>query len=67
MLPWLILAITTAIGLVISTIYSSVYLFIDNQNTEGAVILVVGLITAGNLFKKNHVTFFSKLFFWIQV
>lgn len=44
MLPWVVLGIMLAVGLLISVIYTAVMLFIDNFVLAGCLWLVLGLL-----------------------
>lgn len=47
MLPWVLLGIMLAIGLLVSVIYTSVKFYIDGDNLNGTCFLVFGLIAFG--------------------
>lgn len=47
MVPWVVLGIMIAIGLLISVIYTAVVLFIDGFVLTGVVFLICGLICSG--------------------
>ena len=50
MLPWVILGIMLAIGLLISVIYTAVMLLIDGFVVHGVLWIVLGLLAVGKLF-----------------
>jgi hypothetical protein len=45
MLPWVILGIMLAVGLLVSVLYTSINFYIDGDNTNGTIWIVVGLIS----------------------
>lgn len=47
MMPWVVLGITIAIGLLISVIYTAVVFFIDAFYLAGLLWLIFGLISVG--------------------
>lgn len=47
MMPWVVLGIMIAIGLLISVIYTAVKVFIDGYVLTGILWLVFGLLTTG--------------------
>lgn len=47
MMPWVVLAILIAIGMVVSVIYTAVVLFINNHVLTGIIWLIGGLIGTG--------------------
>ena len=47
MLPWIVLGITLAVGLLISVIYTAVVFFIDSLVLAGVLWLVFGIIAVG--------------------
>lgn len=47
MLPWVILGIMLAIGLLVSVIYTAVVFYIDGDSFNGTLWLVFGLIAVG--------------------
>lgn len=44
MLPWVVLGLVLAIGLLVSVIYTSVVFFLDGDNFNGVFSLVFGII-----------------------
>jgi hypothetical protein len=53
MLPWVILGIMLAIGLLISVIYTAVVFFIDGFILAGALWLLFGLLSVGEYYLLN--------------
>lgn len=53
MLPWVILAIILAIGLLVSVIYTSVEFYIHKDILNGSLWLVLGLIAVGKFLKRQ--------------
>lgn len=47
MLPWVVLGITLAVGLLVSVIYTAVVYFIDGFVLTGVLWLIFGLIWVG--------------------
>lgn len=47
MMPWVVLGITIAIGLLISVIYTAVVFFIDGYILAGFLWLAFGLLSVG--------------------
>lgn len=47
MVPWVVLGIMIAIGLLISVIYTAVVFFIDGFVLTGVIFLICGLICSG--------------------
>lgn len=47
MLPWVMLGILLAIGLLASVIYTSVVFYIDGDSFNGNLWLIVGLVALG--------------------
>lgn len=47
MMPWVVLGITLAVGLLISVIYTAIVYFIDDLVVHGTLCLVLGLIWVG--------------------
>lgn len=47
MMPWVVLGIMIAIGLLVSVIYTAVVFFIDDYVLSGVLWLVFGLIACG--------------------
>ncbi|XP_076170908.1 uncharacterized protein LOC143148454 [Ptiloglossa arizonensis] len=45
MLPWVVLGLILAVGLLVSVIYTSIMFFVNHEVMNGALWLVVGLIT----------------------
>lgn len=45
MIPWVLLGIMLAIGLLVSVIYTSVVFFLHDDNLNGSLFLVIGLIS----------------------
>lgn len=50
MMPWVVLGITIAIGLLISVIYTAVVFFIDGFVFAGLLWLAFGFIAVGKYF-----------------
>lgn len=50
MMPWVVLGITIAIGLLISVIYTAVVFFIDGFVLAGLLWLAFGFISVGKYF-----------------
>lgn len=49
MLPWVILGIMLAIGLLISFLYTAIMLFLDEYLLAGIIWILVGLVVVGKL------------------
>jgi uncharacterized membrane protein len=45
MLPWVVLAIMLAVGLLVSVLYNSIQCFSNDRDLEGSLWLVLGLIS----------------------
>lgn len=54
MLPWVVLGITLAVGLLVSVIYTAVVYFIDALVLQGVLWLIFGLIWVGEYMLKDH-------------
>lgn len=50
MLPWVILGIMLAVGLLVSVIYTAIVFFIDGHTEMGVFWIVFGLISVGMYF-----------------
>lgn len=50
MIPWVLLGIMLAIGLLVSVIYTSVDFYIKKDALNGSLFLVLGLISFGMYF-----------------
>lgn len=48
MVPWVLLAIMLAIGLLVSILYTSIKFYIDEDPLNGSLWLVFGLLSVGN-------------------
>lgn len=55
MLPWVVLGITLAIGLLVSVIYTAVVFFIDSFVLAGVLWLIFGLLSVGEFYLKEHI------------
>lgn len=61
MLPWVVLGITLAVGLLVSVIYTAVVYFIDGLVVHGVLWLIFGLIWVGKYLHGVGIVFSSHL------
>lgn len=47
MIPWVILGIMLAVGLLVSVLYTSINFYVDGDTFNGTLWLVIGLISVG--------------------
>lgn len=52
MMPWVILAIMLAIGLLVSVLYTAIQFYINGKSMEGTIWIVLGIISVSKFFKK---------------
>nr|XP_012153191.1 PREDICTED: uncharacterized protein LOC100883083 [Megachile rotundata] len=50
MIPWVVLGIILAVGLLVSVIYTSIMFFVNHEVINGVLWLVLGLVAVGLLF-----------------
>jgi hypothetical protein len=63
MLPWVVLAIMLAVGLLVSVLYNSIQCFSNDRDLEGSLWLVLGLISVSK-FLKIFILFDIELIFY---
>lgn len=49
MVPWVLLGIMLALGLLVSVLYTSIQFYINGDTLNGSLWLVLGLISVGEL------------------
>lgn len=64
MMPWVVLGITIAIGLLISVIYTAVVFFIDGFILAGFLWLIFGLLSVG---KEIYSSLFKNWAFKVRI
>lgn len=61
MLPWVVLGITLAIGLLVSVIYTAVVFFIESFVLAGVLWLIFGLLSVGKYSTISTANFVRRL------